>query len=237
MLAGEQSNMNEQRTAGDDRGFILDLCAGVFRVPRALSPLDVIVWFARGGRPVWPSDIDHIRRRYVDAWVLANLVLVVALFVCSAYGREALPSWFGWAFGVYGGIRVFEIVAYYFDMLLFQKARAQWRRKHHEIEFPRTLLLVLLNYAEIVLWFAFFYRTLDWRFETGGVALDGFYQSSEQFLNLSVVKMAGIGQTGIVPADFWTRLLCSTESAVGYGMLALVIGGVVGSVWAQSQKK
>jgi len=142
------------------------------------------------------------------------------LFFCKA---SNLRWWEGLAV-LWGGLRVFELVIYQINVVLFAQYRA--RKKGEAFAFRgyrRTVILVLHNYVETVFWFALFYRNADWAFKTGGVALDSFLGS----LEYSFVTMTTFGHTTISAKETFGHVLTLVESAIGVFMTLLVVATFV----------
>ena len=190
------------------KSFVVELWSRIFNILRWISPFQVI-------RTLIPA----IRGSYgfVDGWVLGNLVLsIVLLLVCSA------PSirW-GEAIAIgYGGIRVFEVFVYLINVLLFDKEREKKAGKTYALhDFRRLVLLSLHNYAEIIFWFALFYRNLGWAFETGKITLNSFLTS----LNFSFLTMTTFGYSTIFPKETLGEILTLTQSIIGLFMALLIL--------------
>jgi len=155
--------------------------------------------------------------RFVEGWVLGNLILsIVLLSICSA------PNLHWWEIIAvsYGGIRVFEVFIYQINVLLFDEYRAKKAGKPYALKgFRRIVILLLHNYFEIIVWFALFYRNLDWTFETGGVVLNSFLTS----LNFSFVRMTTFGYTAIYPMKTLGDVLIFIQSVIGLFMVLLIL--------------
>ena len=190
------------------KSFVVDLWSKVFCIPGWISPFQVI-------RCLIPATKGSYG--FVDGWVLGNLLLsVVLLLVCTT---SNLPWWEAIAIG-YGAIRVFETVIYQINVLLFDEYRAKKAGKPYAVRgFRRIVILLLHNYVEMIFWFALFYRSLDWAFETAGVSLDSFLVS----LKFSFVTMTTFGYTSISPKETWGDLLVIVQSAIGLFMALLIL--------------
>jgi len=154
--------------------------------------------------------------RFVDGWVLGNLLLsVVLLLICSA---PNLHWWEAIAIG-YGGIRVFEVFIYQINVLLFDEYRASKAGNYALRGFRRLVILLLHNYVEIIFWFALFYRNIGWAFETGKITLDSFLVS----LNFSFVTMTTFGYSTIFPKETLGDTLTLIQSVLGLFMALLIL--------------
>jgi hypothetical protein len=94
------------------------------------------------------------QRRFlvVEVWVLGHLGLaVLATILASRFPGSLIVTLLMW----YGGFRVFEIVVYQINVLLFDEYRARRRGQAYFLRsYRRMVVLLLHNYAEVVLWFA-----------------------------------------------------------------------------------
>ena len=190
------------------KSFIVEIWSKIFSVLRWISPFQVI-------RTLIPATKGSYR--FVDGWVLGNLLFSICLlWICST---PNLRWWEAIVVG-YGAIRVFEVFIYQINLLLFDEYRARKAGKTYAVRgFRRIVILLLHNYAEIVFWFAIFYRNFDSAFETGGVALNSFFVS----LNFSFVTMTTFGHTTISPISTVGGILVFLQSIIGLFMALLIL--------------
>jgi len=190
------------------KSFIVEFWSRVFSVLEKLS----LFWVVR-------KSISAAKESYhfVDGWVLGNLLLsVVVLLLCSATNLR----WWEAIAVSYGGIRVFEVIIYQINVLLFDEYRARKVGKPYAVRgFRRIVILLLHNYAEIIFWFALFYRNLEWAFETRGVIINSFFAS----LNFSFATMTSFGYTTITPKETWGDTLVFIQSVIGLFMALLIL--------------
>lgn len=174
---------------------------------------------------------------FVDAWVLGNLaVSVLCWWVLS------IPQFCWWKMILilsYPGIRVFEIVIYQINVLLFNEWREgrklrsypEWRarraRPYPWLDVRRLVLLVLHNYIEILFWFALFYRNFACLFHSEHIRLDSLMGS----LYFSVVTMSTLGYGDIVPKDtFWGLFLIVIQTSIGIFIALLMLARFISLV-------
>ena len=119
------------------KSFIVELWSKIFSILR-LSPFQVI-------RTLIPAIKGSYR--FVDGWVLGNLLLSVALLsICSV---PNLRWWEAIAIG-YGGIRVFEVFIYQINVLLFDEYRARKAGETYALRgFRRIVILLLPKFQSI----------------------------------------------------------------------------------------
>jgi hypothetical protein len=120
--------------------FVLPLAQFLLGILRLLFPA---FWLQRLGLfPYW----------VVDLWVLSWTLLAGASYVASF---SVLGDDFQIAILIGGILRIAEISIFHLSALLTFSVAGGGLRSHR-----RTIVLLLLNYCEIVLWFAAFYSLL-----------------------------------------------------------------------------
>jgi len=145
---------------------------------------------------------------FVDAWVWVHFLAspMVLLAICFL----PCPHWLKHVFICYGLYRVYEVVIYQANLLLFSRRVLSYRR---------LAIHLFQNYVEIIFWFAITYFNLNRAFQISGSGLDSFFQS----LNLSFVTMTTFGQTKISPIGMLGEGLILLQSAIGLYMALLVL--------------
>jgi hypothetical protein len=100
---------------------------------------------------------------FVEIWVVLHSVAAAAsLFGMAAHlGRP--PGLFAYVLVIYASARIFEIVVYQINVLLFDEYRARAAQTPYALHgYRRILVLLVHNYFEIVCWFGavytFYYR-------------------------------------------------------------------------------
>ncbi len=187
--------------------FIVELWSRIFELLGWLSLFKFIYLFPR------------VKNSYVfvDCWVLGHLLLSVTLL---SLFRSPNLHWWEAIFLVYGGLRILEIIIYQTNVLLFDEYRKKKREENYSVRsYRRLVILLLLNYTEIVFWFALLYRNLVWAFDTKGIILNSFFQS----LNLSFVTMTTFGHADISPIKWSGEALILIQSIIGVFMALLVL--------------
>lgn len=88
---------------------------------------------------------------FVDIWVLGHLGLsILAVFLVS----RLEDHWLSYIIVGYGFLRVFEIVIYQVNVLLFDEYRARKRGVEYKIRGYRRMIVNLFNnFGEIMFWF------------------------------------------------------------------------------------
>jgi hypothetical protein len=95
----------------------------------------------------------------IDIYVLGHLFLAILASILLYF----LPlKWLAYALTAYGSLRIFEVIVYQINVLLFDEVRATANGKRYSVISLRRLLILLLhNFAEIVFWFSVFYITFN----------------------------------------------------------------------------
>lgn len=131
-------------------GFIVSFWERIFRGLSYVS-LFALVSFLRKEyfNKIIPKKVDNYK--FVEYWGLGNLLcsvcssLVVYYYSCS---------WLAILLSLYGIFRIFEIVVYQINVMLFDPYRALKEKRKYVIKSPTRLVLLLMhNYVEIVFWF------------------------------------------------------------------------------------
>lgn len=94
---------------------------------------------------------------FVDVYVLSSaLVASSILALASSWPSAVRAAWV--AFVAIAGTRILEILSVTFDVLVFDRMRSQMRGREHIVEsWERTFFLGLINYVELILYFAIIY--------------------------------------------------------------------------------
>jgi hypothetical protein len=168
--------------------------------------------------------VPRVRLSYsfVDFWVLGQLTLSVMSLVISP--QRVVRGW-EWALLVWGAIRIFEIVVYQVEVLLFGEYRAlKSGRKYAVRGYRRLVILAVHNYAEVLVRFAFAYRNFSGSFSSTKIQLDSLTGS----LYFSIVTVSTIGFGVITPIDSRGAWIVMCQIAVGLFMTLMLLARFVG---------
>lgn len=131
-------------------GFIVAFWEKIFRILSRISLFTVIsyarkYYFAKTGKK------DTRMYEFVEYWVIGNLLCSMCASLCVYY----VPCmWLSFLVSAYGILRIFEIVVYQTNVMLFDPYRAMKAGRKYAIKSPTRLVLLLMhNYVEIVFWF------------------------------------------------------------------------------------
>ena len=180
----------------------------------------VLRWFS-----VWEllkklrPTLDTVRN--VEYYVSVNFLSSICLFFLSSFADVDWLEWFAFGWAV---IRVFEAVVYQINVLLFDVYRARRAGKKLEVAgFLRLLVLLIMNYIEIIFWFAIIYCNLHWLLTPCGIHFTSFIAP----LNFSFVTMTTFGYTIVSPESVWEIMVTLTQSAIGLFMALLMLARFV----------
>ncbi len=89
---------------------------------------------------------------FIDIWVLSNFTLaIISVFLVRLINIDFLSS----VLVFYGLLRVFEIIIYQVNVLLFDEYRAKIKGEKYEIRgYRRMIINLFTNFVEITFWFA-----------------------------------------------------------------------------------
>jgi len=188
--------------------FIVEFWSWVFNVLKFVSLFKLIrTVFARTRK-------DYA---FIDVWVLGNFILSFVALSCLSVPQI---RWWEIVILCYAAVRVFEVLIYQINVLLFDEYRARKVGQEYAVSgFRRIVLLLIHNYIEILFWFALFYRNLAFLFESRHVSLDSFGGS----LYFSLVTMSTLGYGDIVPKDRTGLFLVFMQTLIGIFMALLIL--------------
>lgn len=152
------------KTKSPDTSWIVEFWSSIFKLLSYVSIMRLVV------------SLPFVRQtyRFVEYYVFMNTIISAALlYISSALVGQGVSYWSYIPF-VYACLRIFEIVIYQVNVLLFDEYRAKKKAMNEGRElsksyavrgYRRTVILLLHNYFEIICWFGvvytFFYRSGD----------------------------------------------------------------------------
>ena len=153
----------------------------------------------------------------VELWVLAATALSALALVAGPVPAWVLPLI---------ALRVWEIMIYQANVLLFDPLRAELRGdKYERHSYRRSLVLAFMNYAEILLWFAAVYLVLACEFAVKPEDL--MPNTSGLALYYSVITMSTLGYGDITPASTLTYALATVQTVIGLFLVLLIFSQMV----------
>lgn len=131
------------------RSFIVGFWARIFSLLRWISLFQVVSFCSR------KFFNKRITYGFVDIWVVGNLALsLLFVWIVSYTNRSVLWT----ILLIYGFMRVFEVIVYQTNVLLFDHLRGG--SNYTVRSYRRIVILLLHNFCEIILWFAASYIVL-----------------------------------------------------------------------------
>lgn len=127
-------------------GFIMDFWETIFKFLSRISLFEFIRFRYK----------NKIKKPYtfVEAWVVGNLIFALfsSIFI---YLYPIENSIILWIILIYGISRVFEIIIYQINVILFDPYRAQKKNTQYKVKsVSRMLVLLIHNYFEIIFWYS-----------------------------------------------------------------------------------
>ena len=166
-------------------------------------------------RKIFPSLLGSYA--FVEGWVIFNFVLAVIFFLSQKL--ISLPDLVITLVLIYGAIRIFEIIVYQINVLLFDQYRKEKSGNVYKLRgYRRLVILSLQNYVEILFWFSsFYFYGCNW-FNNPELlhSLTGsFYYS--------LVTMSTLGYGDIAPNKTEGYLVVIAHTSVGVFMTLMII--------------
>lgn len=203
----------QQSNKSNETGFIVGLWERVFFY---LSFISIFYFIRKIKKKVTPE--------FVEKWVLFNTL--TALF-SPAVLYYIHNKWIALAISLYASVRVFEVIVYQMNVLLFDRIRAERNGDEYQIEsITRLIILLLHNLAEIVFWFSTFYITIDLFSTKGLLALSTYY--IESFLCFATSNASGKLTAGGFAG--LTKTFAFTEVCSGLFVTLLTLARFLGAL-------
>ncbi|WHH61511.1 hypothetical protein [Petroclostridium sp. X23] len=137
-----------EKLRGKSEGFLMDFWESIFGFLRQVSMFSLVCSIIKNA---FKKEITHT---FVDGWVLGNLIgSIVSSYLVFRIGKSVPELMFLVIF--YGSIRVFEVIIYQINVLLFDSYRSWKIGKEYKIKSIRRMVLALLhNYIEVIFWYS-----------------------------------------------------------------------------------
>jgi hypothetical protein len=210
----DSMTVTQKMPAQPPTSFMLAFWAAVFGLLSRVSLFTVV-------RKTIPW-LRHPSRSYavVEAWVIAHTVLAgLAAISAHNWGGTLLVR----VLVAYGGFRVFEITIYQVNVLLFDEWRATRDGGQYALRGYRRLVLLLLhNYAEILLWFMAVLLVL---YHAAAVQLDAV--SLFGMFSAALALMTSFGAGNVAPESLFAATILGAQAIVGLFMTLLTLARFV----------
>ena len=190
------------------KSFVVEGWSRVFSILGNISTFSLI-------RKIFPG----LRSSYafVEGWVIFNLLLAILFLFAQRF--DLLPKLMTALCLIYGAIRVFELVIYQVNVLLFDQYRAEKDGGKYKLRgYRRLVILSLQNYIEILFWFSSFYLFGNEWFNNPDLLqtlIGSFYYS--------LVTMSTLGYGDVSPKQQEGYLLVIAHTSIGVFMTLMII--------------
>ena len=163
---------------------------------------------------------------FVEVWVSVHTILALGALVFITTGLTTVTENLFILIVAYGCLRVFEMVVYQINVLLFDEYRNLKERKSDPTvepykvrSFRRLVLLLLHNYFEVLCWFALFYVYFNMQNHLSmqdGVSLIAVVRES-------LVMMIAFGPEANKAISLKGQVILTVHSFVGVYMTVIVL--------------
>lgn len=153
---------------------------------------------------------------FVDAWVSFWFFLSFAVLYTYNLTWE-LFQWFVVALAI---LRVLELVVYSLSVLLVDPFT---KGDYALSSYRRSLILSLMNYVEIMTWFAVIYHHFSSCFKDESLVL----KSATGSLYYSLVTMSTLGYGEIVPLNDGARGVIVVQTLIGVFLIVLIVSRII----------
>jgi hypothetical protein len=148
---------------------------------------------------------------FIDIWAVGNFCLSISCLILIPVNPFIL---------IYGCLRLVEVIIVQINLLLFDQFRAAREKWPYFVtSFRRTVLLLVHNYLEIIVWFAIVYHTFCCLFETKNICLNTIWGS----LYFSLVTMTTLGYGDIAFKSDWGIAIVIIQVLIGIFMALLLL--------------
>lgn len=207
--------MSTPETTSSKSTFIVDFWETIFRGLGKVSIFSVVRKIFKGART----------GRFVDYWALSHVFLSVAAVPLVLY----IPNfWVGAVIAGYAFFRVFEVVVYQMNVLLFDEYRASRANKSYALHgYRRMIILLMQNYFEIIFWFAAQYAFFSQIFD---FTVPGSNESVFGAVYTSFVVMTSFGFYNVTPLSVLAYSIVIAQAMIGLFMTLLSLARFIGLI-------
>lgn len=179
----------------------------------------------RAGKPVEkPLTKEELRAqtrrdaRSRDIYISVWLIVLAASIAGSA--MEGAPRYVGWGVQLLALLRIVDIVQTAGNISIFDPLRLEGT--HRVASMARTFILSLVNYLELIFWFALVYTSRPGLLRAGDADVTRFVDC----LYFSIVTQLTIGYGDILPIGAG-RLIASAQGMISFFFTLVILGRVV----------
>lgn len=200
---------------GKSDSFIVDFWAFIFKILGNISFFNLV-------RKVFPKTRSG---RFSEIWALSHVFLSILSVPAVLYIHNQYVSF---AIAVYALLRVFEVVVYQTNVLLFDEYRAVKAGRGYALNgYRRMVILLMQNYCEIIFWFAAQYIFFQSMFQ---FAVQGSHESVLGAVYTSFVVMTSFGFYNVTPLGVLAYSLVIGQAMIGLFMTLLSLARFIGVI-------
>ena len=198
--------------------FIVDFWAKIFLYLRKISVFNLVLWIF----PISNSRIDYI---FVEAWALTHVFLSILSVPAVLYIKNDSVNFI---IAFYALLRVFEVVVYQINVLLFDEYRVTKAGKTYKLKgYRRMIILLIQNYFEVIFWFAAQYIFFQHMFN---FTVQGSHESVLGAVYTSFVVMTSFGFYNVTPLGVLAYTLVIGQAMIGLFMTLLSLARFIGLI-------
>lgn len=195
--------------------FIVDFWAKVFEILGKISFFNLV-------RKIFPKARTG---RFSEVWALGHVFLSILSVPAVLYINNQIV---GLGIALYALLRVYEVVTYQTNVLLFDEYRAiKAGRKYALHGYRRIVILLMQNYFEIIFWFAAQYIFFHSMFS---FAVEGSHESVLGAVYTSFVVMTSFGFYNVTPLGVVAYSLVIGQAMIGLFMTLLSLARFIGVI-------
>ncbi|AZG34086.1 MULTISPECIES: hypothetical protein [Shewanella] len=195
--------------------FIVNFWEVVFRYLGKISFFNFVRWMFPKAKTGFFSEV----------WALSHVFLSIASVPAVLYIKNDIISF---CIAIYALLRVFEVVIYQINVLLFDEYRAIKSGGSYALHgYRRMIILLIQNYFEIIFWFAAQYIFFQDMF---GFTVAGSQESILGAIYTSFVVMTSFGFYNVTPLGVLAYTLVIGQAMIGLFMTLLSLARFIGLI-------
>lgn len=158
---------------------------------------------------------------FVEWYVTIQTLIALVTFAIASYRYGEPTNTLLLIMVVYGVFRVFELVVYQLNVLLFDEYRAFRQGKEYKVRsFRRLVLLLLHNYFEVLCWFGVFYTFF---YRSGDIVLPDSQIEFFTIFRECLLMMVSFGPESTQATNPVGVVILTVHSFVGIFMTVMVL--------------
>ncbi len=195
--------------------FIVDFWAKIFQYLGKISFFNLVRW-------IFPKSRTGI---FSEGWALTHVFLSILSVPAVLYIKN---DYISLIIAIYALMRVFEVVIYQINVLLFDEYRANKAGNNYALNgYRRMIILLIQNYFEIIFWFAAQYIFFQHIFN---FTVQGSHESVLGAVYTSFVVMTSFGFYNVTPLGVLAYSLVIGQAMIGLFMTLLSLARFIGVI-------